>query len=584
MERNSKLFAVTMASLLVLMAFTPGALAASAANAAANTSVDVSTAAATDVTADDATLNGNVTELNGSENASVAFQYWEADDPENETTVEVGNLSGEGGFSADVENLSANTTYVYVATGEAGDSTAVGAEQEFTTLEALSVSVETDAPTNVTATNASLGGELTAVEGVENASVSFRLYEQDDRSTTDVLTLGEQSEGNFSADVGGLSPNTTYVVVAQAEAERGNETADATGASVNFTTAEATQPLGVETANASEVTNASATLNGDLTGLNGSENASVAFEHWESGDRENTSETTTAVDLDATGSFSAAVDGLAGNTTYVHVATAEAGNESVTGERVEFTTQPDVLPLGVETTNATGVSNDSATLGGDLTGLNGSDSADVSFEYWVEGDSENATTVDAGNLSDVGSFGADVSGLQNNTTYAYVAEASVGNAATTGGEETFYTGAVEEEGFEAPEGPFGQQVTAYIDYLRDETEKTGREFGQAVATFASGENPGADNRPDHAGPPADKGPNAEKERGPPEDKGPNAEKERERGPPDHAGPDADDDEAETESDEEEDSDDEEEEEEDSDDDEEEEDDKGGPPEGKGYNK
>jgi hypothetical protein len=575
MARNSKLFAVTMASLLVLVAFTPGALAASAANAAANTSVDVSTEAASDVTADEATLNGNVTELNGTETASVAFQYWEAGDSENKTTVDAGSLTEAGEFSADVDGLSPDTTYVYVATGEAGNVASVGAEQEFTTLETLDVSVETDGMVNVTATNATFEGNLTDVQGAENASVSFRYYEQGQRNTTDVLPLDEQSEGNFSADVSDLSPNTTYVVVAQAEVKRGDETADATGASVNFTTDDATQPLGIETANASDVTNASATLNGELTGLNGSENASVAFEYWVGEDREN-STTTTAVDLDAPASFSAAVDGLAGNTTYVYVATAEAGDESVAGETVTFTTRPDVLPLGVETTDATSVTNDSVTLGGELTGLNGSDGADVSFEYWVEGNESNTTiTVDAGNLSDTGSFGADVSGLQNNTTYVYVAEASVGNAATTGGEVTFSTGAVEDEGFEAPEGPFGQQIVAYIDYLREETDKTGRGFGQAVAAFASGQNPGADNRPDHAGPPEDKGPSAEKERGPPADK--------ERGPPDHAGPDADEEDAETE-DKEEEQEDSEAEEEDSDDDEEEEDDEGGPPEGKGYNK
>jgi len=574
MARNSKLFAVTMASLLVLMAFTPGALAASAANAAANTSVDVSTEAATDVTADGATLNGNVTELNGSENASVAFQYWAAGDSENVTTVDAGNLTETGEFSADVKDLSANTKYVYVATAEAGNAAAVGADQGFTTLETLDVSVETDGAVNVTATNATFEGDLTDVQGAENASVSFRYYEQGQRNTTNVLTLGEQSEGNFSADVSDLSPNTTYVVVAQAEAERGNESEDATGESVNFTTDDATQPLGVETANTSDVTNASAILNGELTGLNGSENASVAFEYWVEGDGEN-STTTIAVDLEAPGSFSAAVDDLAGNETYVYVATAEAGNESVTGENVTFTTQPDVMPLGVETTNATSVTNDSATLGGDLTGLNGSDSANVSFTYWVEGNKSNTTTtVDAGNMSDAGAFSEDVSGLQNNTTYVYVAAASVGNAATTGGEETFSTGAV-EDGFEAPEGPFGQQIVAYIDYLREETDKTGREFGQAVAAFASGENPGADNRPDHAGPPEDKGPDADKERGPPEDKGPNA-KDKERGPPDHAGPDADDEDAETETEDGEDSEDEEEEDDS--------DDEGGPPEGKGYNK
>ncbi|MFC7228409.1 hypothetical protein N0B31_13425 [Salinirubellus salinus] len=576
MARNSKLFAVTMASLLVFVAFTPGALAASAANAAANTSVDVSTEAATDVTVDSATLNGNVTELNGSENASLAFQYWAADDSVNKTTVEAGNLSSEGAFSADVGDLSPDTTYVYVATAGAGNAAAVGAEQEFTTLETLDVSVETDGAVNVTATNATFEGDLTDVQGAENASVSFRMYEEGQRNTTNVLTLGEQSEGNFSADVSELSPNTAYVVVAQAEAERGNESEDATGESVNFTTDDATQPLGVETANASDVTNTSASLNGDLTGLNGSDNASVSFTYWVSGDAANTT-TTTAVELDAPGSFSAAVDGLAGNTTYVYAATAETGDESVAGENVTFTTEADVLPLGVETDDATEVANASATLNGDLTGLNGSDSAAVAFEYWAVNGSESATTVDAGNLSDAGTFDAGVSGLQNNTTYVYVATAEVGNAAVTGEEETFTTGAAEEEGFVPPNGPFGQQVVAFVDYLRNSEDAEERNLGQSISDWVTANNPGADNRPDHAGPPADKGPSADKERGPPEDKERGPPEDKERGPPADRGPDEDDDDAAPEDDEEE-ADDSDDDEEDDDSDDDEEDDKGGPPE------
>ena len=685
MGHNRRLLAVTLAALMVLSVFTPGALAATTAQAG-NTTVAVDTDAATDVTAESATLNGNVTELNGSENATVAFQYWTADDPDDKTTVEVGDLTVEGEFSADLENLSANTTYVYVATAEAGNASTVGAEETFTTLETLDVSVETGEPTNVTATNATFQGNLTDVSGAENATISFRYYEQGQRNTTNVLTLGEQSEGEFAADVSGLSPNTTYVVVAGAEAERGDESADATGASVNVTTAEAVDPLGVETANASDVTTDSATLNGELVGLGDAENASVSFEYWVAGDSENSSNTTaveldsagsfsaavedlsanttyvyvaqaeagddtvtgnqsefttaaeaaplgvetanasdvtnasatlngeltgladaenasvsfeywvsgdranstntTAVELDSAGSFSAALEGLSGNTTYVYVAQAEANGSTVTGEQVEFTTQPDLLPLDVETADATDVTDDSATLNGDLTGLNGSDSANVSFTYWVEGDEGNATSVDAGSLGEAGDFDAGLSDLANDTTYVYVAEAEADGSTVTGDEVTFTTAenaTEEDEEFEAPEGPFGQQVTAFIDYLREETDRTGREFGQAVASFARENNPGADNRPDHAGPPwADdddedgaetedddkrRGPPGDKERGPPEDK--------ERGPPEDRGPDRGDD----------DGDDDEDEEDEEDEDEEEDDDKRrGPPDDRGPNR
>jgi hypothetical protein len=356
----------------------------------------------------------------------------------------------------------------------------------------LSVSVTTGNAGDVTANSATLDGELTELSGAEEASVSFRLYEQGNHSNDDLLKVGEQSEGTFSADVSGLSPDTTYVFVAKAEAEAGNAEVEDSGAEVAFTTANAEtgpQPLGVETAEATEVTGDSATLNGDLTGVGNAENVYVQFVYY-----------------------------------------ASSGNAGVGDEQ----------------------------------------------------------TVDVGSVSEAGGFSADLTGLENNTTYVYYARATTSNAAVTGEEVSFTAGETEDEGFVPPDGPFGQQVVAFVDYLQNSDDSEERNLGQAISSWVTANNPGADNRPDHAGPPSDRGPNADEERGPPEDKGPNADEER--GPPDHAGPDGDDADAETEDEEEEgdsDDDDEEEEEDDSDDDEEEdeeEDDKGGPPEGKGYNK
>lgn len=335
----------------------------------------------------------------------------------------------------------------------------------------LLVSVETGAASDVTANSATLNGELTAVEGAQNASVSFRIYEKGDKSTMDTTTLGEQSEGTFSTDVSGLSPSTTYVYVAQAEAESGNAEVEDTGAEVEFTTAN-----------------------------------------------------------------------------------AETGPQ----------------PLGVETAEATQVTGNSATLNGDLTGVGNAESVDVQFVYYATGNAAtgNAQTADAGSLSEAGSFSADITGLENGTTYTYYAVATSGNAEVTGEEMSFTAGETveEDEGFVPPNGPFGQQVVAFIDYMRNAEDGEERNLGQAISNWVTANNPGADNRPDHAGPPDDKGPSAETERGPPEDKGPNA-KDKQRGPPEDKGPNADD--AESEDDEE-----------DSDED----DDEGGPPDDKGYNK
>jgi hypothetical protein len=69
---------------------------------------------------------------------------------------------------------------------------------------------------------------------------------------------------------------------------------------------------------------------------------------------------------------------------------------------------------------------------------------------------------------------------------------------------------------------FGQWLSSFVHHLQN-TSGTGPEFGQAVSEFATENNPGAEKRPDHAGPKDDRGPDAEEKPG-----------NGERGPPEHA--------------------------------------------------
>lgn len=168
--------------------------------------------------------------------------------------------------------------------------------------------------------------------------------------------------------------------------------------------------------------------------------------------------------------------------------------------------------VSVTTGAAENVTGNSAELNGEVSGLNESDSANVSFTYWVEGDSANNTTVDAGTLDSNGTFSETLFELENDTTYVYVAHAEVNGTTVSGGEETFSTGTEADI--------FGQRVSAFVhDLLSDEDREGG--IGQAVSEFVTSNNPGADKRPDHAGPP--------------EDRGPKDKADKEPGPPDHAG-------------------------------------------------
>ncbi|WP_255151624.1 collagen-like triple helix repeat-containing protein [Halorarius halobius] len=381
------------------------------------------------------------------------------------------------------------------------------------------VAVETGDAEDVGVESATLTGNVTQLDG--NATVYFTYWEDgDDNETTTTEEMTVSSTGSFAATVDDLEENTTYTYAAHAETDNGS----AVGATETFATDVETE-LDVETGDAEDVANGSATLTGELDDMEGVENATVGFTYWM--DDENAS-TTVSQTLEETGNFSATVDGLE-NGTYQYRATATSGNLSDEGDVEEFTVgEVDDEEIEVETGDATDVTNSSATLEGDIEGLD-NETATVYFEF--SGSNE---TVEAGNVSAEAGFSAGVSGLENNTTYTYTAYADVNNTTYSGEAVEFTTGADDDNETENETDAFGMEVSAFVHSLLD-GNTTNESIGQQVSEFVTANNPGADNRPDHAGPPEDRGPGNETERGPPENAGPDGD--TERGPPEDKGPD-----------------------------------------------
>jgi len=100
-------------------------------------SPEVATNAATDVTSDSATLNGNLTGLGNASSVNVSFQY--ATDAfyigngtyDNSTAPQP--MSAAGPFTASVSGLSGNTTYHFNAVASFGNTTVSGNDTTFTT-------------------------------------------------------------------------------------------------------------------------------------------------------------------------------------------------------------------------------------------------------------------------------------------------------------------------------------------------------------------------------------------------------------------------------------------------------------------
>lgn len=104
--------------------------------------------------------------------------------------------------------------------------------------------------------------------------------------------------------------------------------------------------VAVTTAEATDVGEGSAMLNGELTELTGADSADVYFEWGKSG--AGLPNRTDGQTLESTGSFDESIDGLDQGTTYEFRAIAETGEVSDTGDPVTFTTEesePETNPV-----------------------------------------------------------------------------------------------------------------------------------------------------------------------------------------------------------------------------------------------
>jgi subtilisin len=380
---------------------------------------------------ENATLNGEVTDLGGASSTDVWFTYWEkgAKSSTQQWTSKQ-TLTSTGSYSARISGLNSNTTYVVRAAANNGNTHSEGSEVGFTTNSNLGV--QTNSASGVGSTTATLNGDLTGLGDSSSSEVWFTYWEKGAKSSTQQWTSKQTltSTGSYSAGVSGLNPNTTYVV--QAAANNGDT--HTSGIQIQFTT---NKELAVQTNTATNVGSTSTTLNGDLTGLGDSSSSEVWFTYWEKGAKSSTQQWTSKQTLTSTGSFSANVSGLSPNTTYVVQAAANNGDTHTNGNQIEFTSNSE---LNVETKSATNVGSNSATLNGELTGLGNSGSSEVWFTYWEKGaKSSTQQWTSKQSVSSTGIYDADVSGLESGTTYVVKAATNNGEAYDSGVEKEFTT-------------------------------------------------------------------------------------------------------------------------------------------------
>lgn len=168
----------------------------------------VATTAATDPTANGATLNGNLVDPGNNGSVNTYFQYGTT--PSYGTTTTTRVKTGATIFNEPVTGLLSGTTYHFraVAVGTNPVETKYGDDLTLTTPVG-SLSVTTGTASSVGCNSAVLYGTLTGLGGASSASTYFQYGTNTTYSNTTVTQPGTPL-GSFSTAISGLAPSTTY--------------------------------------------------------------------------------------------------------------------------------------------------------------------------------------------------------------------------------------------------------------------------------------------------------------------------------------------------------------------------------------
>lgn len=193
----------------------------------------VSTGSVTDITTTSATGSGNVTNDGGSTVIERGL-CWSTNHTPTIGGQHVAAGEGTGNFTAAIASLNANTTYYIRAYATNGVGTSYGEEVEFTTLSISVPGVTTASVTNITNTSAIGGGNVISSGGAIVTERGICWSTNHNPTISGSHDSNGTGTGNYTVNMTGLTPNTTYYVKAYAINSQGA----AYGEEVNFKTAQ----------------------------------------------------------------------------------------------------------------------------------------------------------------------------------------------------------------------------------------------------------------------------------------------------------------------------------------------------------
>lgn len=388
----------------------------------------ITTQNATNVTASSATVGGNITDDGGRPVLERGICYGTSQSPDiNGDHTQDG--SGTGTFSHNITGLSSSTTYYARAYATNRNGTYYASNiVSFTTTDGLPT-VTTTAVSDITATTAKSGGNITNNGGFNVTARGICWNTLGGPDLNDQHTTNGSGNGTFTSNMTGLTAGTTYYVRAYATNSQGTNY----GSEKTFTTSS-----GSVTMTLSAATNITATSASCSVTINNDGGATITERGicWGTSQYPTSAGSHVAVGA-GTGAFTASMSSLSPSTTYYVRAYAVNSAGTSYSNQISVTTT-DGLPM-VTTGSVSNITATTATCGGNVTS-DGGFTVTAKGLCWSTAQYPTVTGSHSNDGSGTGAFNGSLTNLQIGTTYYVRAYASNSTGTSYGEQVSFTTG------------------------------------------------------------------------------------------------------------------------------------------------